>query len=76
MHIKSNEMEIATLKRAITTGFGSVYYPKDCIVEADKCAPSFMDRFRIRRLNSKGVTTVLVNKRDLKFTKVVWKEIK
>lgn len=66
-------MAIATLKRAITTGFGSIYYPKGCIVEAD---PSFMDRFRIRRLNSKGVTTVLVNKRDLKFTKVVWKEIK
>ena len=74
MHIKSNEMEIATLKRDIRTGFGSIHYPKGLTVEVEHLADQ-PDRCRVKRLDAKGPIVILIEKKYLKFATVEWEKI-
>jgi hypothetical protein len=74
LHIKSKEMEIATLKREIRTGFGSIHYPKGCTVEVEDSVES-PDRCRVKRLDAKGPIVILIEKKYLKFATVKWKKI-
>ena len=67
-------MEIATLKRDIRTGFGSIYYPKGCTVEAEDSV-EVPGRCRIKRLDAKGPIVILVEKKYLKFATVEWEKI-
>jgi hypothetical protein len=67
-------MEIATLKRDIRTGFGSIHYPKGLTVGVEHLADQ-PDRCRIKRLDAKGPIVILIEKKYLKFATVKWKKI-
>ena len=67
-------MEIATLKRDIRTGFGSIHYPKGLTVEAEVLADQ-PDRCRVKRLDAKGPIVILIEKKYLKFATVKWEKI-
>ena len=66
-------MEIATLKRDIRTGFGSIYYPKGCTVEVLESTEG--DKCRIKRLDSKGPIVILISRKYLQFAIVKWEKI-
>lgn len=74
MHIKSNEMAIATLKKDIKTGFGSIHYPKGLTVEVEILADQ-PNRCRVKRLDAKGPIVILVEKKYLQFATVKWERI-
>ena len=67
-------MEIATLKRDIRTGFGSIHYPKGLTVEVEILADQ-PDRCRVKRLDAKGPIVILIEKKYLKFATVKWEKI-
>jgi len=67
-------MEIATLKRDIRTGFGSIHYPKGLTVEVEHLADQ-PDRCRVKRIDSKGPIVILIEKKYLQFATVKWERI-
>ena len=67
-------MAIATLKKDIRTGFGSIHYPKGCTVEVEDSV-EVPGRCRIKRLDAKGPIVILIEKKYLQFATVKWERI-